>query len=633
MFKRVLLTAAAVILLSTTVFAAGEVLVDGVLPEGVLVEAVPVEAVPAEGFLAEEFTVVGPTFTRTNLMPWIGHGQRTFDNVLDQVYFNLFGYGFELIQDHSIDINRSMTYGNWQLDILSAIAIASYSGSRTIWPDYITIGTNEETGDWAMINIDTREIVTEEDIAAFNTVELVNANVYTLFSLQNTSGRVNLSNAVEIVLAVDNPIDAWSMGGFGHARPLYFDEDSQILYLVMVNMLFGEEIGDNIAVDFAIERILADQEHFSHEIGMDLVYLLENHQAAFIIENAAEDVMEDLGTRLYAVPGFRHFDLEGGIYRPIRPVPRRSGLTSMEMYEILGPDFDPFAFDAEIMARGELNISIAEGIYLNNIAVRDNLLLLQISYPFDQRLGPIERWAGLSIIDTRIESIDTEELFADFEDEDWVAVMTDASIMAAFEERLELWRARYLHPIYGIDVSPMDEYFQIIGGRRYVEYAYFLEDMESLGYLSFVVTGMYYNVNAPVNFNVTGINVPLLGNESTFLETSARVSIYGRTYTIRDFYISTREISFAIEDAQPLFDAMDDNDGIIRWFNFADHVQIELIHEDGTVRDYNASIHGMSRQWSDNDQGGYARISFSGSVLDIGNLAAIKINGVQVDLR
>jgi hypothetical protein len=106
---------------------------------------------------------------------------------------------------------------------------------------------------------------------------------------------------------------------------------------------------------------------------------------------------------------------------------------------------------------------------------------------------------------------------------------------------------------------------------------------------------------------------------------------YGKTYTIRDFMISPLEISFAIDNARPLTEMMEDPSSL---FRISEHVRIELVYEDGAVREYNMTLTGwsVSVDWADNyeREPSEARVYFGGSVVDVETLAAIRVNGVDI---
>ena len=564
MFKKLLISVLAIIFLSTSALIAAEL--DNEYETGY----------EAEYTAEAETTRVVERFTESRgsgaFSSW--DGERTFDNAIDLMYFNLFGDGFELIKSHSTDVNRTINHGNWQLNVISTVAIAERSFTSAIWPDNAIVKFDEETGAWVIINEETGEVILEEELEK---ADFTSVRVHTFFSIKDTSGEIDLANGFEIIFR-ENLADTRRLGDgtfSGHAGWGHLDEESGAMYLVATHWGTVEELGDNININFVIDRILADWRHFTEEIEVDFAYLLENHEATFIVEN----------------------------------VQWRGGSSSGEMREILGEDFDPFSADAEIMARGELNIPLAHGIYLTNIALRDNLLLVQTRQSDFSR----ESWGHASLIDTRVKPIDWEN----------TPTMSEAEL----EKLFNLQMSRFPQSLYSIDVSLMDENFQIIG-NRYTEKVFHIEDLGSLNYLAFEVSHGYFAVVRTVNLVGPSLNSPVI-NQRLVVESDAEVVIYGTASTIKDIEISPLEISFVIGYVQPLFNTITDSD---RWFDISEHIQIELIHKDGTESGHSIRSTGWSTSWDD-DKILELRVFFGGSVLDIDNLAAIRVNGVLIEVQ
>ena len=574
MFKKLLITVLTIVFLSTSALIAAE------LDNG---DATEYKVTKSETTQIIGGGSGGGSFTFSS--PWSGE-QRTFDNVIDQMYYNQFGDGFEIIQRHSTDINRVINHANWQLEVLSTVTIAERSFMSTIWPDNVIFNFDEETGTWSMIDGETGEVILEEELEK---VKRTPVRVQTFFSLKNTSSEIDLTSGINVGFVEDfsNRDSFW-----GHANFVHFDEETGIAYLIATHSTSLEELGDNISIDFTINRILAEWKHFIDEVEIDFAYHLENHEATFVVENCKVD--------------------SSGWPRG------RSGSASGELREILGEDFDPFSMDTEIMTRGELSISLAHGVYLSNIAFRDNILLVQTSRQDDRHSSwPQESWTHVSLIDTRIEAIDWEK----------VSTMNEE----AAAELFDLHMNRYIQSLYSIDVSLMDENFQLIGDRRYMEEAFYIENLELLNYLAFEVSHGYFAIVQSVNLVVPSFLSPVI-NQSLALETNVEIVIYGTTYTIKDIEISPLEISFVIDNPQRLLDVMDSYNNRHQWFDLGEHIQVELINVDGTEGKYSIRSIGWGTSW-ENDKVTELRAFFGGSVLDIDNLAAIRVNGVLVELQ
>ncbi|MCL2400433.1 MAG: hypothetical protein FWC91_11910 [Defluviitaleaceae bacterium] len=483
-------------------------------------------------------------------------GMRSFDNIIDQMYFNHFGNGFEYIQQHSTNVGTTLTYGTWVMEVLSTVTVAERSFTMTVFPDNFPFEVDEETGTWTAAN----DVELEEIVVA-------HGDVYTFFTLRNTSGRVDLSNSVDVSLVehFDNFYNSSNRALFGMVMFVHYDEVTNTAgFVVRHSVTIEGQNKQNIHVDFAVDKIFADHNRFEKEVEIDLAYLLENHVATFIVE------------------------------------------------------------DHEIMARGELSIPIFDDIYLTNISFSDNTLLLQINSPISGRQRLSDRWTHVNLIDTGIEQID------------WWYFWENRDFETISEEELlqmtELQMSRYLQDLYFIDVSLTDENFQTIGGR-YVERAFFIPDPEMLSRIAFNVSGGYFNVVQPVNMNVPAFYSPIARGRVA-AEESARITIYGAAYTIRDITVLPTEISFTVENAGVLLDILNS-----QWFDMHEHVRIELVYPD-RISEYNTFSIGVGTEmgwgwWWDhqNHEPRKATLSFGGGAIDFNNLNAIKINGVSIELK
>ena len=530
-----------------------------------------------------------------------GFEMPTFDNPIDYVYWSVFGDGFEFMQNASVNINRTINHGNLQLRVLSSVAIAGQTFTQIVWPENVIQIFDEETGIWQMICDDTGEVIDWEDLEH---VEATDLTVYTFLSLRDTTGEISMASTQ---LSLEQDLGAVITAGegffFGHIRFGHYDEENDTAYFAAVHSTHVENPGRTMPISFTIDHILAGEQHYSDEIKIDLAALLDSHQATFIVEDYESD------------PFGRTFS--------------RSGSTAGEIHEILGADFDPLRMDAEIMARGELNIHIAHDIYLTNIAFRDNLLLLQIRQEDNIWRFPQDRWAHFGdMVDTRTGPLDWVELTAEID-----FLTMDPDEFEAWDEKLRLiWSSRYINNLYSIDVSLFDDDFQIIGNRRYTEMAFHIEDMELINYLAFNVFGGHFEVVQPVNFNISHRRVPVIGGSVT-IDAAIELMIAGTRYTASDFTLSPMEISFAIDNGQSLLDALDD---FTRRFSIGDYIQIELIYADGTESEFPANQFSWSSSWNwleedEEDELVEVRLILFGGVVDIDNLVAIRVNGERID--
>ena len=535
----------------------------------------------------------GGTFS---ISPW-GFEMPTFDNPIDYVYFMTFGPGFEFMQNTSVDINRTINQGNWQLRVLSSVAVAGQTFPHIIWPENVIQFFDEETEIWQLIIEDTGEVI---DWESFEEVEFTDLDVYTFLSLRDTAGQVSMAN-VQLSLEEDSP--AFFMTGddgffFGHIRFVHYDEENDTAYFAAVHRANRRTPGRTMNISFTIDHIFAGEQNYSDEVKIDLAAMLNNHQASFITEG-------------YEIDGLTVHLLGGG--------------TSMEMYEVLGADFDLFSPDMEIMALNELNVPIAYGIYLTNIDFRDNLLRIQTSQEDTWRF-PQESWAHFGgLIDPRVESPDWDELWAG---RDFFAMDHD-ELMAWEEEVSLLWANRYIHNLYNISFALFGEEFESIG-KQYAEWVFYIEDADLLNYLAFNVFGGHFEVVQPVNFNISHRRVPVIGGSIT-IDAEVEIRIDGTRHTVGDFIILPLELSFSIDNAQAIMDVFNDH---TRWFNIGDYIQIDLIHADGSESEFSTQLAGWSTggHWlEDEEELIELRVFFHG-IFDIDNISAIRVNGTRIDI-
>ena len=520
--------------------------------------------------------------------------ERVFDNIVDQMYFNQFRDGFEYIQNLSADINRTITQGNWVMEVLSTVSVMGQPWVRTVFPDDFVFEFDEETG---MIIID--ESLELEEVV-YHQVE-----AYTFFTLRDTSGTIDLSNQINVGLEEnwDSPrrLEAVPQLFAGMANFLFYDEDTNTaVFIVRHHGQFREDDMQSVDVEFTVNRIVADSNTIDAEVAIDLLYLLENHEATFIVEG--EDyVFGPHGPRVW-----------GGM-----------GIHSSEALEVFGTDFDPFAPGRELMAVAELNIPLYADVYLTNISLIDNILRVQIASPAQENQWPQERWVGSTLVDTRVET-------PDWADVDWETI-TDEEMM----DIRNLWTSRFLQSAYRLDRSTRDEDFQQMG-RSYMDHAFIIEDLEMLNHIAFEITGSYFSIVQSLNLVAPPFESPVIG--SRFAAEQARVTIYGATYTIRNIAVSPLEIRFTIEDAGVLANLVNarDRDPVHgEWFNLHDHIQVELVYLDGTVREYESFTSGMgiSGSWRGNYEPSEITLNFGGSGINLSNLDAIRINGVLIPLN
>lgn len=162
--------------------------------------------------------------------PAMSH-ERTFENPDDNMYYSVFGEGFEFMQEHSKQVNTTTNHDGLHMEILSTVSVQLDDMLRSF--TFFTL--QDETGDRV-----------------------------------NRDMRLNLSDQL-----IEN--------GWGNAWLLNFDETTQTATFVAEIHHFGrDEHTEHNNVSILIESILADNIFIDEIIdNVDIAYLLDSHNATF----------------------------------------------------------------------------------------------------------------------------------------------------------------------------------------------------------------------------------------------------------------------------------------------------------------------------------------------------------------
>jgi len=473
----------------------------------------------------------------------IGREPQLFDDVLDQIYFNRFGEGFSFMLRHSNELNETITYGDFNVELLTAVAVAG--------EERPSFSFNEVT-----------EVFSEDWENSFREI-----NTFIFLSIQDESGEINFSDGTA----------AFRINPWGNTQLLFYDEETGTAYFVaevFTSTSMSED--DNISIDFEVDGIFSDIRNFSETIDLDLLDLLDNHEAT----TATED------SRMI------------------------SGMSwNQDAEEILGERFTELVFDRgvdeisiETLTRDELNISLCQDRYISNVALKNGLLHLQINEQIiEGGAWPAERSSFLSLIDTR----------------------NDDHIQHTFSLFLE----------------ELDEEYNRVSDRRYEEQVYHFPDADTMNYLALNINGFYYYTIKPLNISAS-FDLPILFRHIA-VEEGLETEILGDLFNIVDISIVPTGISFTIEGGLVLQDDCVDRepDCFENRFSPLEHVNITLIHDDGTEHEF----YGNSGSWGaimlgpmidgEMDALEDLQVIVSGSAIDMDSLVAIRINGELMQLQ
>jgi len=301
--------------------------------------------------------------------------RRTFDNIVDQMYYDVFGTGFEFMQRNSQTLDQVATYGNLRMEVLSAIVV----GGDTLHQYDFHEGTRE---------------VTRSPEPVFRAVE-----GFTFVSLIDTTGANAFDERMNMVFAQENFDPDRRYGVFsGGARFLFQDEASGAGIFVIQH--HGTVLLDATSVDigFTVQTIMSGFSEISERIDVSIAAMLAGHEATTTILAGA-----DVGGwgASWGGDGERTF----------------------------GEGFDATQVDHTVLVKDELNVALDANIYLSNIALIGNMLHVQLnefSTNFVNMAVPDPRWAHVSLVD--FSDTDTEffpwdamlhaDLFLDLSDYD-----------------------------------------------------------------------------------------------------------------------------------------------------------------------------------------------------------------------
>lgn len=435
-----------------------------------------------------------------------GRDIHKFDNLTDMMYYSVFGESFEIMQQHSKEVNKEAYYDGIRMEVLSTVTIAQ--------EDFYTS--------------------------------------YTFFTLQDTSSNNRITNTTRINLQnkilQDNIVNAW-----GNAVPVLFDEETHTMTFIGTYTHYNTEGGNYLEhMPINIETIIDNYTTESKPIhDINIMDLINNHDASFTNNRT------------------------------------RGGGFGNQLEE-LGLDFHEL-LEEDTLKKDELSIPIQgwDSAYISNIALIDNMLHIQTNTL--ERRDITEQWFNLTLIDTKTDNVAT--------------------------------------PIYSINLDNMDEDFNIIEDKVYQDFVYLIEDINNL---------QHYSLNLETSYYDTIINTDLEISFSSpiFMETykvgeATQILIDNQETNISNIKVSTMGVNFTIDEIELLPEDIREYSEVIK-----NNIDVTLIYNNGVEDTYLNNSIGTS--WWQEDQEEFIRditIKLEGSVIDVDNLVAIKINGTIIEVN
>ena len=540
---------------------------------------------------------------------FIGDWDREFDSPIEQFLFMRFGEGFEHAKRNLTDINKTFAAGDFEIEILSAMALADREFRRPV----VQIPQAPRVLEW---DPETGEIIWgEQDMLEERAVYTNLVDVFIFGTLKDPGGI--LGDMREAILDISRERDEpmFLLHSFALANVVHVDSETGAAYFATVLQVSAAPDAEYVNADFTIERMLSDFRRDEWYAGIDFAYILATHEASFVVEPLDEAQVFPDGQ------------------------PRRSGFVAYEFGRALGDDSHPLSPEAETLARGELSIQVTENMHITNLALRDNLLLVQITEPgFDLEameaipfgfrplppIGPPHPAMGATfteLVDTRISRDDiasvVEEMRASFVE--WTSAGNEPQDFddSLYSERLHEFHNRRLHEAYMIDIT--------FGHNepRITERAFLIEDAGLIDHLDFGISASYFAIDIPLQFSFEGVYVPILNMGRLSFDGVFQVFIQGSYFGLTDLEVSMREISFSVLDPEPLW--------VDHGANAFDLFEIEYVFADGETIGQRFSTGSWSSP-SPRDGENSASYSFSGVFVDIGELVGVRINGTEIRL-
>lgn len=179
-----------------------------------------------------------------------------FTNPVDRMYYHQFGEGFQLMQEKSREINRSVYEDGIRMEVLSTVTVRTNLRSN----EHFT-----EDGYW---------------------VELDNS--YTFFTLQDTTGD-RISQDMELNLTSNN--DMWPYAGL-----VDFNEDTKTATFVAYHNAGDSQENDNVdkQLSLILEGIIKDRVEVEEVLeDISISDLLNSHNPTFIDQEGTEILAKD----------------------------------------------------------------------------------------------------------------------------------------------------------------------------------------------------------------------------------------------------------------------------------------------------------------------------------------------------
>ena len=530
--------------------------------------------------------VVFPELYDLGWLMWMPDWDREFDRLLDELIFRRFGEGSDFLFDYATEIGRTFTTARFEIEVVGSIAFEGSRWGMPLWDWHEDTGQYEETGE---------------------VTYLTDVESYVFIAIRDLRDELDMRSGVNLELAHEvQELGGFAFHRFSWANQVQVARESEWAYFAIQGTSAVEDVPRQVDISFTLEYFLADFVWHSDFAGIDFAALLARHEASF----TAEDV-------------YAYFDGEEPVL-----MEERFGFASPILAEVMGADFDPLSPDFEVMVLGELNVRLADGHYLTNIALADDVLLrIQLTEPpHAGRRGMA--WTSVQLVDARVQA-EQDALW-----EEW-----DASLIAwldagrdwedfddsRFFERARELEARLVQELFSISLTQWwDMDAPVVN-----ETGFYVGDSQLLNHLDFMVHSSYYETHVPIPFSFSG-NVPVLDFGAVEFAGTHRVFVHDRYLNLTELRVGLTAISFEVLDTAFLDDLFDEGR-----INVFDLFEIEFIMASGEVlQDLRFGSAGWSRttQYFEGDRLDKSWFSFD-FMVDPRGVVGVRINGTEIMSR
>ena len=523
--------------------------------------------------------------------------EREFDSLAEELLFAQFRDGSEFLLPYLTEINQVFTVGRFEVEVVAALAIQgrTTSGSVWHWPETFELEWDEETG----------EIIwPDEGLAAVEYHFSTDVESVVFVAIRDLTGEIDALSGthLEFLHEADEEFGFFTGGGMAWANALHVMRDSDRMYFSISNRHIFDEIPQQVDISFELEYLFSDFVWDEGLAGLDIAGLVEQHEPSFAAETP-------------------YWEWDGYF------VPSEWwGFTQPLLNEVAGEGFDPLSPDFELLVRDELNIRLAEGHYLTNIALTDDVILrIQLSEP--SRVGFVHRlgaWTHIRLVDTRVE--EDRSAFFDEWNASWTEWMDAGNAWEDFDEdlwmeRLNLIEESQVQELYRIDLTRWWE----PDASHVTETGYFVVD--NLEFLDFFISTSYYETQVPIPFSFSGY-VPVLDFGAIEIPGTHRIFVYDRYLDITDIGISINEVGFRVYDTAFIVEL-----DIVRHITPFDLFEVEFIMTSGEVLQ-DMWFSSSMWQWPfEEDELSVSYFALSGFMIDVREVIGVRINGLDIMAR